>query len=197
MLSMPIEVEQKYRITDRDAVLSRIAAVGAVAEPAIRQVDTYYAHPARDFGVTDEALRVRCIGQAKSSANFITYKGPKLDTTVKTRREIELPIGIGPSSAEQFGELLQALSFRQVAEVAKVRQVFRLNRDRQTVEFAVDKVQDVGDFVELEIVVATEAQIEPAERLILALENELRLADAERRSYLELLLEGSSGKRGN
>jgi adenylate cyclase class 2 len=186
--TIPIEVEQKYRSKDRAALVAKFAALGAVAEPATRQVDTYYAHPARDFAVTDEALRIRCVGDADVRANFITYKGPKLDATTKTRREIELPLSSGALSAEQFGELLQALSFRRVAEVTKVRQAFRLQREGQAVEFALDNVQDVGDFVELEIVVATEAQIEPAKQLIQALASELQLAGAERRSYLEMLL---------
>ena len=53
-------------------------------EPA-EQVDTYFSHPARDFAATDEALRIRSIDQE----NFVTYKGPKLDATTKTRREID------------------------------------------------------------------------------------------------------------
>ena len=65
---MPIEVEQKYRIADRSAIVSSVASLRAIAEPAVTQVDTYYAHPARDFAVTDEALRIRRVG----AANFIT-----------------------------------------------------------------------------------------------------------------------------
>ena len=82
---MPIEVEQKFPVADRAALDRQLAALGFVPRDAELQVDQYFAHPARDFARTDEALRIRRVGQF----NYITYKGPKLDATTKTRREIE------------------------------------------------------------------------------------------------------------
>jgi len=181
---MPIEVEQKYPLANPNEILTRIAALGAVAQLPVTQVDTYYAHPERDFATTDEALRIRRVGEA----NFITYKGPKLDATTKTRREIELPLAPGELSASQWDELLEAISFRRVAEVTKLRQSFHLQRDGQTIEIAVDQVQEVGDFIELEIVVAAKSEIAAAQWRITALASELQLAVAERRGYLEMLL---------
>jgi len=185
---MPIEVEQKYPLTDPTAILARITALGAVAQQTVTQVDTYYAHPARDFAATDEALRIRRVGDAEISSNFITYKGPKLDATTKTRREIELPLATGEQSATQWDELLEVLSFRRVAEVTKVRQIFHLQREGQTIELAVDDVKGVGDFVELEIVVADETTIAAAQQKIASLASDLHLTGPERRGYLEMLL---------
>src|SRR5688500_13235290 len=109
---MTIEVEHKYRVTDLADVQRRLAALPAtIAEPQL-QVDTYFAHPARDFAKTDEALRIRCVGER----NYVTYKGPKLDAVTKTRREIELPLAPHESGAAAFGELLLALGFRRVRE---------------------------------------------------------------------------------
>ncbi len=181
---MPIEVEQKYRTPDPHTLLTAITALGAIAQQSITQVDTYYAHPARDFAATDEALRIRHVGET----NYITYKGPKLDATTKTRREIELPLAAGQLSATQWDELLAALSFRRVAEVSKLRQVFHLQREGQTIEIAVDQVQGVGEFIELEVVVAEESEIAAAQQKIASLASELQLAGAERRGYLEMLL---------
>jgi len=188
---MPIEVEQKYRLDDRDALLAKIAHREATAGEPVTQIDTYYAHPERDFATTDEALRIRRVGEA----NFITYKGPKLNATTKTRREIELPLASGQLSAADWDELLTALSFRRVAEVTKQRQSFHLTHDGQSIELALDQVQDVGDFVELELVVANQSDIDRAQSQILSLASELQLADAERRSYLGLLLENLPAKK--
>ena len=181
---MSIEVEQKYRIDNPAAVLSGIAELGATSRQVVRQVDSYYSHPIRDFAASDEALRVRHVGQS----NFITYKGPKLDAKTKTRREIELPLATGDDAAAGYDELLDALGFHRVAEVSKVRQIFQLQREGQTIELVVDEVHDVGNFVELEIVVDDESEIPIAQQQIATLASELQLADAERRSYLELLL---------
>ncbi len=85
---MPYEVEMKFPAADLAELESRLAGLGATIAAPQSEVDVYFAHPARDFAKTDEALRIR----RKGSLNFITYKGPKIDAATKTRREIELPL---------------------------------------------------------------------------------------------------------
>lgn len=186
---MSIEVEQKYRIADTHVLLENLAAQGAESKHIVQQVDMYYSHPNRDFAATDEALRIRRVGES----NFITYKGPKLDETTKTRREIEMPLASGSPSADGYDKLLQALSFERVAEVSKIRQSYKLQREDHAIEVALDQVKGLGDFVELEIVVSSDDAIETAKQRIATLADELQLAGTERRSYLELLLADQSG----
>lgn len=181
---MKYEVEQKYPIQDRDEVERRLAAMaGRFSEP-IEQVDRYFAHPARDFAATDEALRIRRIGDE----NYITYKGPKLDAVTKTRREIELPLASGTQAAEDFSELLYALGFRRVAEVRKLRRSARFTRGGFEVEAVLDEVDRLGHFVELELS-ADDERLDAARRCLHAISEELALGAPQRRSYLELLLE--------
>ena len=89
---MPYEVELKFPVADPQSLANKLTAMGATILPAQEEVDLYFAHPSRDFVQTDEALRLR----RKGDANCITYKGPKIDATTKTRREIELPLTSGP-----------------------------------------------------------------------------------------------------
>src|SRR5688572_28544694 len=72
---MQYEVEQKHRVVDVAALEAQLSARRIRLEPAIIQSDEYFAHPARDFAKTDEALRIRTSG----GKSFVTYKGPKLD----------------------------------------------------------------------------------------------------------------------
>src|SRR3954468_18985093 len=99
---MQYEVEQKHRVTDEAALMARLRESGGHLETSIEQSDQYFAHPCRDFAKTDEALRIRKV-EAKA---FVTYKGPKLDTTTKTRREIELPLDTADRDGLQFASLL-------------------------------------------------------------------------------------------
>ena len=92
-----------------------------LGEPIV-QSDQYFAHPARDFAQTDEALRIRTVGDT----SFVTYKGPKLDATSKTRRELELPLAASDPDGSQFAELLAALGFTPVAIVRKQRRKFHI-----------------------------------------------------------------------
>src|SRR5262245_43862480 len=114
------EVEQKHPVSDVAALIQRLTDYGAHFGETIQQSDQYFAHPCRDFAKTDEALRIRTVGDK----SFVTYKGPKLDTTTKTRREIELPLHLHDGDGSRFAELLAALGFTPVAKVRKTRRKF-------------------------------------------------------------------------
>jgi adenylate cyclase class 2 len=188
---MHFEVEQKFPLADVAAVLRRLDELGAKAAGTVEQVDQYFNHPARDFAQTDEALRLRSVGEK----NFITYKGPKLDAATKTRREIELPLANGQAALAQFAELLTALGFRSVATVKKTRRLFHIAWQEKNAEAAVDDVAGVGHYLELELS-ATEAEVEAAKSCIASLASRLGLVATERRSYLELLLAGGDQSSG-
>ena len=179
-----LEVEQKFPVQDLDDLLQRLTSFGSSLGPAELQVDRYFAHPARDFARTDEALRIRSVGPR----NWITYKGPKLDATTKTRREIELPLADGPQGAQSFGELLVALGFKPVVDVRKLRRKWAINSQGSSVEVVVDDVEGLGTFVELEVMARPE-DVAAAQAAVASLAQQLALSASERRSYLELLLE--------
>jgi adenylate cyclase class 2 len=181
---MQFEVEQKHRIEDVAGFVSRLAARGATLGTASEQADQYFAHPSRDFAQTDEALRIRTV----AGRSFVTYKGPKLDATTKTRRELELPLDRTDAAGSQFAQLLAALGFKPVLTVRKQRRPFRLVHGGRDVEGALDDVDGVGTFVELELL-ADEANLDVTKQLIASLAAELDLGPSERRSYLEMLLE--------
>ncbi len=177
------EVEQKFRVNDVQAIRSALAELGVHWQKPIHQLDHYFNHPARDFGRTDEALRIRRVDEQ----NFITYKGPKIDAATKTRRELELPLPSGADAAEHFSELLLALGFIAVGTVSKVRQPGALAWSGQQVEVALDDVQGLGSFVELELS-ASDDTLDEAKVALAALSERLKLSASERHSYLELLL---------
>jgi adenylate cyclase class 2 len=180
---MKYEVEQKFRLADRAALASRLTDLGATLGSAIAQVDRYFAHPARDFARTDEALRIRSVG----AENWVTYKGPKIDSATKTRRELELPIEPAEAGAARFAELLAALGFTPVATVRKWRRTAIVPWSGRDVELVLDEVDAVGQFCELELS-ADDAELDDAREALAALAAHLGLTDSERRSYLEMLL---------
>lgn len=184
---MTYEVELKYRVDDLAAFTARVDQLGVAWGEPVEQVDHYFNHPAKDFVQTDEALRLRRVGER----NRITYKGPKLDAATKTRREIELPLADGTDSEADWTAMLEALGFRPVAKVTKTRRAAAISWQNQEVELCLDEVQDVGTYVELELV-ADEQSLDAARACVQSLAAELGLSESERRSYLELLLAGES-----
>jgi adenylate cyclase class 2 len=184
---MVFEVEQKFWVVDREGFCQQLERWRISLGDPVVQIDRYFNHPARDFARTDEALRIRSVGDQ----NFVTYKGPKIDTTTKTRREIELGLESGTAAADRFGELLEALGFRPVATVKKQRRKTMMSVEGRNLEMAFDEVDGLGIFAELECS-AGEADLAAAKATIAKLAADLGLTHNERRSYLELLLEARS-----
>jgi predicted adenylyl cyclase CyaB len=83
---------------------------------------------------------------------------------------------------------LEALGFRPVAEVRKLRRKAFVAWEGRTVEVSLDAIEGLGTFVELELM-ASPAEVEPAKARLASLAAKLNLVRSERRSYLELLLE--------
>jgi adenylate cyclase class 2 len=179
------EVELKFPLqSDPQQLQDQLARLNAKPLGTCQQEDSYFSHPQRDFQTTGEALRIRRDGDN----NAITYKGPLLDNHSKTRQEIEVAFATGERRAEQMWAILRALGFRDVRRVRKTRQSFSLNWEEREFHVALDQVDDLGQFVELETL-TREEDWQSARDSVLRLASALNLKDSERRSYLELLLE--------
>jgi len=178
------EVELKVR-ADHGPVRERLGSLGATREAVVRQADTYYDAPHRDFADTDEALRVRRVRRVDAGddgATRLTYKGPLVEAASKTRREAET----GVDDGEALAEVLAGLGFEPAATVTK-------ERARYTIKgytVALDDVEGLGEFVEVETAVETEAAVETAREGATDLLERLGLSPGEttRASYLGLLL---------
>lgn len=183
------EVEVKVP-ADLSAVRDRLQAVRAERFHALEQVDTYYGAPDRDFAETDEALRTReerPLNNGDREPNDVvtklTYKGPKVDAASKTRTEHETAV----ADPEELHGILVGLGYTPVETVRKERVFYEY--DGYTV--TLDRVDDVGSFVEVECELDAAGGVEEARDGAFAVLRELGLdPDTQiRRSYLGLLLD--------
>ncbi|MFM8250826.1 MAG: class IV adenylate cyclase [Planctomycetota bacterium] len=178
------EVEQKFAIQDLSALYEQLDKRKIVLSDPVEQIDCYYQHPSRDFATTGEALRMRREGPQA----FLTYKGARLAVSVKTRREIEIPIPSDGTSADNLAQILVALGFQPFATVKKKRRTGRYDAGLGEMVLALDEVEGLGTFLEIEIV-APEDQLTYSAALIIVFSDELKLRAREQRSYLRMLLE--------
>ncbi len=187
------EVELKVR-ADHEAARDRLEELGATSLGRVRQVDTYYDAPHRDFAETDEALRLReetvesgtddrGTGRDGATETRLTYKGPLVEQESKTREEAETAVA-DPDAME---EVLDGLGFQPAATVEKERDRYRVEGYTVTL----DIVDGLGEFVEVETDVGSEPEVEAAREGAAAILERLGLdPDAGiRTSYLGLLLE--------
>jgi len=182
---MQYEVEQKYAVLDPMMLEMELDKLGIVWGETVQQRDAYYNHPARDFSQTDEAIRIRIT----SGKNCITYKGPRIDQTTKTRQEIEIPLGVHATS-EMAEQLLVALGFRYVAVVGKTRRTGTLIWRDQSLTIAIDEVVGLGTYIEIELM-ASEENLSVAQDMVQQVADELQLEGSIRVGYLDLLLSDS------
>ena len=156
-----LEIEQKFRTDDWADMFLTLKNWGAIVTANHRETDRYFNAPDRDFATTDEVLRLRTIG----SQSILTYKGPKRSGPIKTRKEIELPLAMNESSEQEAVDWILALGFRPVAIVGKSRAIYSFVRDPFTVNICFDEVDNVGRFVEVEVL-AEEADATAAAALV-------------------------------
>jgi adenylate cyclase class 2 len=168
-----IEVEVKARCGPE--VVDKILALGAVLKGTEHHQDIYFNSPIRDFRETDEALRIRI----KEQGARLTYKGPKLDSQTKSRLELTVVVD-DPSNMEK---ILAELGFRPSGEVRKQRTKYALGE----VTFALDEVEGLGSFLEIEALAKDDWTAK--KDWVLEMLHQLCLGESIRKSYLELLEE--------
>ena len=168
-----IEVEVKARAPEDMA--ERIVAMGAALLVVENHHDLYFNSPLTDFKASDEALRIRIKGEGAR----LTYKGPKLDQTTKSRLELTVKI----DDPMQMEQILSTLGFVLSAQVRKRRSKYSY----EGVILALDDVEGLGSFVEVEA--EGEGNCAVQRQKVLSILNRLGLSKSIRSSYLELLEE--------
>jgi adenylate cyclase class 2 len=178
-----LEIELKFPVAEFGPIEQRLREWGVAAGSALLEADHYFNAPDRDFAKTDEAFRLRRVGPL----NRITYKGPKQAGPAKTRTEIEVPLAEGDGPAEGLCRLVTYLGYRPVAVIRKRRVPYQFERDGFSLEVCCDDVEELGRFVEVEIVAPPEQRAR-AEAVLQSAAQELGLTQAEPRAYLQMLL---------
>jgi len=186
------EDEMIYEVEMKFPVLGPLKFEWSEAQ---EETDTYYRHPCRDFAQTDEGLRVRC---CSSGTSFLTYKGPKIDSATKTRKEIEFPLL--PGTHEDCQSLLEALGFLPVEVVRKFRKTAKHSHEGREYHLCFDSLPTLkergltSEFLEIEAL-ADQETLEATRTAILHFAQTLiaqgLLGASVRKGYLEMILEST------
>ena len=191
-----IEIEIKIKLQDHQQTIQKLIDLGAQHTLRLLQKDRYYNAPQEmpHFKDTDEALRIRTTEEINPKTNEklstrhdITYKGPKLDQTVKSRLE-HVCYFEDPEIMEQ---MLFALHYSKVITILKRRSVYEIVFDGHEIEILIDQIEGIdGWYLEAEIMVEDEHEKDPIKSTLLALIEKLGYspADSILTSYLELVL---------
>lgn len=175
-----LEVERKYRSPGNEKVEKALARIGARKLSSATIEDIYFSHPSRDFGKTDESLRLR----KTDSASELTYKGPRMIVEGSKARE---EITVDAHDALGIQRIVERLGFKERLVIRKKRGSYQLEKLR----IEVDDVENLGEFVELELMTESLGQ---SSAIMETARKELELDKIEPRTYMEMILERSDSK---
>lgn len=173
-----IEIKFKYDTQYKETLLQRCQEQGFFLEDQVWEEDTYYTPAHKDLMKCDQALRVRMVeSQLKGNCSKITYKGVNQTKGMQMREELETDIKDG----KILKEILRRMDFSVVAVVDKQRCYYV----KENIHICVDKVQNLGDYFEIEVMESDTAK-ETIEKLVKILD--IPNTELETKTYLELIL---------
>ena len=179
-----IEVEIKLPIEDWESMITSLKKMGFVKGGFVREEDAYFDNDSGQIRKNGEALRVRRITDllTNQEETVITYKGRKMDQVSMSRKELET----GVKDADVCIGIFEALGFHVVPpKVVKTRQEYTFDQ----IHACMDTVENLGNFLELELVIAEEegkeAALQEIEKVLQRLGYALK--DTVRNSYLSML----------
>lgn len=179
-----IEVEIKIKVKDRVLLEDKLLKAGFLKGNLVKESDIYFDNQAHQIKDSDSALRIRSCENLtlNHEKHFMTYKGPKLDTVSMTRKEVEMQI----EDAQTGKEILMSLGYCLVYPVVKTRQYYHLDQ----ITACLDQVDNLGEFLELEVIISKENEKQKALDSLLLFVKEFGYDPEEmvRTSYLSMLL---------
>jgi predicted adenylyl cyclase CyaB len=173
-----IEIEIKARVEDREEVKEKIASIGDFIREE-HQEDLYFDPPFGNFVKSGEVLRIR----KTSRKNTLTYKKKRSDEKARIRIEHEAKV----ESGDEVAEILEDLGFIQIAKIRKEREIYNAG----DCEVELDMVENLGNFVEVEILIPEDEDITKGKEKIFELLKRIGIPEEniEEKPYLELYLD--------
>ena len=183
---MNVEVEIKLKIENFEEVKAKVSAVGKLIK-SIKQVDEYYIPCHRDFFAQKphptEWLKIR------TNPDKVIFEYDKsINRTENGDQDCAEEYETEISNAEEFRKILGFLDFKKVITVEKQREYW----DCGNLEIALDKIEGLGNFIEVEAKGNFDST-DDAKKACLKFLDELGVEDAENvkinKGYPVLLLE--------
>ena len=190
-----LEVEIKVRITEDEynQISTKLTSLDFEYISKMKETDVYYNSPSKNYFESGEALRIRSSESLIDNKmhTYLTYKGKKVDTLSNTRVEHEVSV----DSKENIEHIFHALDFTELFTVEKERYYY----NHGSINVCIDSVKDLGYYIELEKIVATDNEKNSALVELFLLLNQLGINNdrLESQTYARLLFDKMGGTRGN
>lgn len=146
-MSSRIETEKKYYCVNNRNLLDKIKQLNYKLVSSNEETDEYFTDINSEYIKNRTCLRIR-----KSNNNMeITFKGKsKVLSNIFTKLETNFSISI--ENYDDFVKLFAMLGYNTYTVVKKKRSTYQLKKKDYTYNIMVDDIEELGDFVEFEII---------------------------------------------
>lgn len=175
----------KLRVVSLDEIEKRLVSLGAELIDIVNETDYYIdLAPCIDLRSRDMALRVReSLSLLTGSRRCeLTFKGSRMGSYPKTRKEVSVEI----DNVEKLIEIFKELGFTKMYVVSKSRRVYRL----RGFKIFLDNVKELGTFIEVEVEEVDKQKLDSVAVDLKRFLSDIGVSgELENRTYLEMLLE--------
>ncbi len=139
---MCVEIEAKLKVQSLEPIETKLKELGGEFLGEWEQTDFYFDDADSDLLKSDRCLRLRLQVTGSQEMIFLTYKGAKEKSRFKKRKEIEIEV----KDSDSVEKLLSELGYEKAIVIEKKRRIWRFGG----CEVALDQLQELGSFVEIE-----------------------------------------------
>lgn len=174
-----IELKLSYPAQQRGSIISYCEQNGFALLGDFREEDFYFTPEGINLLKNDEVLRLRHTTASGTDLWLLTYKCKNVDALYHNRREIET----GVADGNALFEMLKRMRFVLIRKVVKTR----LQYKKEQTSICLDNVEELGSFMEIEVL-GDDAAV--AKKRISSILDDLHLprATIEPQNYLAMLL---------
>ena len=155
-MSNLIELEASYCIENFEEILKKIKEKNYKFNYEVQEQDTYYTDKKLEFIKTKTCLRTRKTNNEKLE---LTFKPKTTDSTEKYGKK-EVNISLNVNDLEDIKFILNGLGYDEYISFTKNRIVYTKNEYGFEHNIMLDSIENVGNFIELEIIAHTEDEKE-------------------------------------
>ena len=155
-MSNLIELEASYCIENFEEILKKIKEKNYKFNYEVQEKDTYYTDKKLEFIKTKTCLRTRKTNNEKLE---LTFKPKTTDSTEKYGKK-EVNISLNLNDLEDIKFILNGLGYDEYISFTKNRIVYTKNEYGFEHNVMLDSIENVGNFIELEIIAHTEDEKE-------------------------------------
>lgn len=151
-----IEIEDSYVLNGEYNVYEKLEKYNFKFKEKITEEDTYYTDKEHTFIADRVCLRTR---KTNEELLELTYK-PKTDNSTEKYGKREVNIELNVKDYLDVKYILTELEFEEYVSFKKEREVYTKEIDEIKYGVMIDKIEGVGEYIELELLASSEEEKE-------------------------------------